>query len=184
VGIHSVTWIGANGQVAIAPLYVIPALQTPTPTRTNTPAPTATATPTPGVCVPGDTNFVATPSTANSIVPGTTNTGNACDDCATNITLPFTWMFYNQAMTTANVISNGNLQFNSTDAAFTNACLPAGAHNDGIYPLWDDLRTDAGAGLRGYPGGCAASSPRRPASRPAACSTSNGARCTSEPARR
>jgi hypothetical protein len=46
---------------------------------------TPTPTPTPA-CVP---NYVITQSTGASIVPGVTDTGNHCDDCATAVTLPF-----------------------------------------------------------------------------------------------
>jgi hypothetical protein len=73
VGIHSVRWVGANGQVAIAPLYVIPALATPTPTRTPTP-PTSTPTPTrTNTPVPTATNTTA-PTATNTPVPTSTNT--------------------------------------------------------------------------------------------------------------
>jgi N-acetylneuraminic acid mutarotase len=51
-GIHSVTFIGATGQVAIAPLYVLQGAVTPTPTATATQTSTATATATP-VCGSG-----------------------------------------------------------------------------------------------------------------------------------
>ena len=48
-GIHEVAFVGASGQVAIAPLYITPAGATPTPTRTATAgAGTATTTATAG----------------------------------------------------------------------------------------------------------------------------------------
>src|SRR5213079_2851862 len=53
VGIHEVAFIGDNGQIAIAPLYVIPGVGGPTPTNTFTP----TSTPTP-IC-PGSWTAVA-----------------------------------------------------------------------------------------------------------------------------
>src|SRR4029079_14503241 len=47
-----------------------------------------------------------------------------------------------------NAISNGNLQFNSTDTAFTKTCLPYAAANNAIMPHWDDfLLTGAGQGI-------------------------------------
>src|SRR5207237_2039183 len=103
---------------------------TPTPTATataphtptTTPTATATATPTPtGTCMPNDYTITTTTGT---IVPGTTDTGNHCDDCVTNIALPFPVTFYDQTFTSANVSSNGNLQFTSTNEAAINDCLP------------------------------------------------------------
>ena len=46
---------------------------------------------------------------------------------------------YDQTFTSINLSSNGNAQFMTTDAAFTNQCLPWSAHNYTIYPYWDDL---------------------------------------------
>ena len=112
---------------------------TQTPTSTTTPSPTATANP----CL------VYTISTGTgTIVPGTTNVGSACDDCSTNITLPFPVTLYNQTYTTASVSSNGQLNFGAADSAFTNTCLPDAATTYTIFPYWDDQRTDtAGSGI-------------------------------------
>src|SRR5205085_332115 len=44
-----------------------------------------------------------TTTDAGSIVPGTTDTGNHCDDCATTITFPFPVALYGYTFTTANV---------------------------------------------------------------------------------
>src|SRR5204863_1717056 len=60
---------------------------------------------------------------APPILPGTVNTGNSCDDCVTNITLPFPVSFYGQTFTTANLGSNGNLQFVGTNLSYVNTCL-------------------------------------------------------------
>ena len=38
-----------------------------------------------------------------------------------------------------NLSSNGNAQFMTTDAAFTNECLPWTSHDYTIFPYWDDL---------------------------------------------
>ena len=56
---------------------------TPSPTPTGSPTPT----PTPVGCA--TCNNYNTASGADKIVPGTTDTGNHCDDCTTPITLPF-----------------------------------------------------------------------------------------------
>jgi hypothetical protein len=46
---------------------------------------------------------------------------------------------YGQSFTTVNAVSNGNLQFLSSDATFTNTCLPYALANYAILPHWDDL---------------------------------------------
>src|SRR5213080_1520682 len=76
-----------------------------------------------------------------SIVPGTVDTGNHCDDCTTTIALPFPYTLYDQTYTTANVDSNGTLQFGSNLSVFTNSCLPSASHLYTIFPYWDDLYT-------------------------------------------
>jgi hypothetical protein len=98
-------------------------------------------------CVAGS-NYTTTTG-AGVIVPGTLDTGNHCDDCATNIPLPFPVRIYNLGpFNTVNVISNGNLQFTSSDATFTNVCLPNNVMIDAIFPMWDDfLTTGAGGGI-------------------------------------
>jgi hypothetical protein len=123
---------------------------TPTPTATRTPTPTATATatatgtatatPTPtGTCMPNDYTITTTTGT---IVPGTIDTGNHCDDCITPITLPFPVTFYDQTFFSVGISSNGNLQFTGTDAQdFSNVCLPTANLIDLIAPYWDDLST-------------------------------------------
>src|SRR5262249_36392944 len=46
-----------------------------------------------------------------------------------------------------------NAQFNTSDSAFTNVCLPWTGHDCTIFPYWDDLRTDANTGCSSYPDG-------------------------------
>jgi N-acetylneuraminic acid mutarotase len=78
------------------------------------------------------------------IVAGSTDSGNHCDDCVTSVILPFPYRLYDVNFTQANIISNGSLQFDSSNASFGNACLPAGSMSYAILPHWDDLRTDCG----------------------------------------
>src|SRR5262249_59777665 len=108
------------------------------PTTPRTPTATATATPTPtGTCMPNDYTITTTTGT---IVPGTTDTGNHCDDCITAITLPFPVHFYDQTYTTANLSSNGNIQFvSANDNDLTNLCLPTAVMNYLLAPYWSDL---------------------------------------------
>ena len=119
---------------------------TPTPTATPPPTPTPTATPTP--C-----GQYAIAQIGGGIMPGTTDIGNHADDLVTTIALPFTYTLYGNSYTSINLSSNGNAQFTTTDAAFTNVCLPWLAHNDSVFPYFDDQRTDVNAGCAGFPGG-------------------------------
>src|SRR5262245_1653610 len=92
----------------------------------------------PSTCGPG-ANYIFNQGTG-AFVPGITDIGNHGDDITTNIPLPFPVVLYKQApFTTANISSNGNLQYSSASTAFTNACLPMAAFNNSIMPHWDDL---------------------------------------------
>ena len=96
----------------------------------------------------GSTGYTITTSTGAAIVPGTTDFGNHADDGTTTIFLPFSFTFYGQTFSSATLSSNGNLQFNTANTAYGNACLPATGFTDAIFPHWDDLRTDtAGSGI-------------------------------------
>jgi hypothetical protein len=74
-----------------------------------------------------------------SIVPGSTDIGNHGDDEVTTIALPFPYSLYDQTFNSINLSSNGNAQFTTTDATFTNQCLPWTTHDYTIFPYWDDL---------------------------------------------
>jgi hypothetical protein len=90
--------------------------------------------------------YIVTSTTGASIVPGTADSGNHADDGTTTIALPFNYNFYGINYNTAALCSNGNIQFNTVNTAYVNACLPATGFTDAIYPHWDDLRTDIPAG--------------------------------------
>lgn len=137
-------------------------LGTPTPTFTGTP-PTATRTPTLTVTptitsTPCGTSANYTVATATAtIAAGTADIGNHTDDGATLINLPFTYNLYGQPFTSASASSNGQLDFLTADAGFTNVCLPDTAASFAIFPHWDDMRTDqvAGSNCPSYGGvGC------------------------------
>ena len=73
---------------------------TPTPTPTGTPSPTPTAT-----CKVSYTTATAT----GTITAGGTDIGNHCDDCSTQINLPFPVSVYgNPPISVATVGSNGD----------------------------------------------------------------------------
>src|SRR4051794_37404270 len=85
------------------------------------------------------TNYIISTSPGATVVPGTVDTGNHTDDGTTAVALPFPYVFYGTTYTTANVSSNGNIQFSSANGTFSNACpLPQATLNNLIMPLWDD----------------------------------------------
>ena len=130
----------------------------PTPTGTPpTPRPTNTvAPPTPTPC----SNYTSSTGTG-VIVPGTTNIGNNCDDCTTLITLPFPVQLYERTFTTAYVSSNGTIQFQSSDSAYGNACLPVQIFEYASIPFWMDLYTGDVAGGQGVFTSVTGSAPNR-----------------------
>jgi hypothetical protein len=96
----------------------------------------------------------------DTIVPGTTDTGNHCDDCDTLVPLPFTFHLYDQAYTSVNVNSNGRLDFVTVNEpnGFRTQCLPAppnvGPYDFTIFGLWHDQVTLTGlSGCASFPGG-------------------------------
>jgi hypothetical protein len=88
------------------------------------------------------TRYEVTQSTG-TIVPGTTQvTGfSNLDDGTAPLTLPFSYILYDQTFNTANLSSNGNLQFvsNNNDYGQSDVCLPLGQFNYAILPHWGDL---------------------------------------------
>src|SRR5437764_7057590 len=120
----------------------------PTPTGTPSPTPTATINP----CA----TYNTAPGTG-TITPGTTDTGNHCDDCATAITFPFPVSVYGQTFNSANVSSNGSLDLTGTQAPFTHGCqvLPNTLWSTAILPYQDDLETVVGLpGCSTWTNGC------------------------------
>ena len=81
--------------------------------------------------------------TTGAIVSGTTQvTGfSNLDDGTAPITLPFSYILYDQTFTTANVSSNGNIQFlsNNNDYGQGDVCFPLAQFNYAILPHWGDL---------------------------------------------
>ena len=78
---------------------------------------------------------------------GTDDTGNHCDDCVTNVALPFPVALYGASYSSVNVNANGNAQFISASDVFSNTCLPSVDMGPTIFAYWDDLDTD-GTGRR------------------------------------
>jgi hypothetical protein len=121
---------------------------TPTAPATATPTATATATPTPTGSPSCTPNYTFTSGTG-TLVPGTTDTGNHCDDCTTAISLPFSVTLYDQTFTSATVGSNGIFAFGTNNNAFAGSCLPVPTATYETMPFYRDQRTDAVSGCTG-----------------------------------
>jgi len=131
----------ATATVANTPTSTATVANTPT----NTPTATATATASPA-CTP---NYTINTSTGQTVVPGTTMVaGSNCDDCSNSVSLPFPFVFYGTAFNSVNAISNGNLQFTSSNTQFENTCLPITEMSNLVAAHFDDLLlTGAGQGI-------------------------------------
>jgi hypothetical protein len=85
------------------------------------------------------------------ITPGETLVaGTNCDDCVATVALPFNYTFYGQQFNTANVSSNGVLQFASAsnDYGQFQICFPLSQFSYAILAHWTDLQTNgAGEGI-------------------------------------
>ena len=115
-------------------------LTTPTPIRTVSPTPTA-------VCPVGGGRYVVAEGTA-TIVPGTLDTGNHCDDCSTLITLPFSVRLYEGTFTQATLHSNGVMRLGNGPIVYRFSCGPVFGTEFAIYPFQEDLvTTGAGQGI-------------------------------------
>ena len=132
-----------------------------TPTFTRTPILTSTPTPFPDCGTVSDYNISA--SFSASIVPGTADTGSHCDDCVTDVLIPFNFNIYGQLFSIVSASSNGNLQFVSTSNAFANSCFPVTSMNYAILAHWDDLETTntSGCGTCGIFSSTSGSAPNR-----------------------
>jgi len=112
----------------------------------GTPSPTPTASPTPTCQI----NYTTTTGTG-TITPGGTDIGNHCDDCFTQIDLPFPVNVYGTSTSTAFPASNGDLHFIEPPGGKSLAYLqcvpvnpdpPDGPFLNTFFPYYDDLRTD------------------------------------------
>jgi hypothetical protein len=96
-----------------------------------------------GVGITPGTTQVLTPTCADPSAPN--------DDCVATVTLPFPYTFYGQTFATANVSTNGVLQFssNNNDYGQNQICFPQlNQFNNAIFAHWTDLQTNgAGEGI-------------------------------------
>jgi hypothetical protein len=90
-----------------------------------------------------------------TIVPGTNDIGNHCDDCTTTISLPFGVDLFGSTFDSVVISSNGNLQFTG-NTAYGDALCPLPESNLGmaILPYQGDLRTDQTSDCSNFAGGC------------------------------
>ncbi len=111
---------------------------TRTSTVTNSPTITPTAFP---PCGTGADYVFTTAASAIDPTGKTLVTGSQADDSTVSVALPFSYAFYGQPFSTANLSTNGNVQFvsNTSDRNPNNVCLPSSVLNYAILPFWDDL---------------------------------------------
>src|SRR5262249_44966729 len=100
--------------------------------------------------VPG---YTVVTSLGNAIIPGTALVpGTNCDDCTQPVAFPFPVTFYGTTYASANVSSNGNLQFVSNDP--TNIPDPGRVPDPklatAILVFFSDLTASVGPGLGTY----------------------------------
>jgi hypothetical protein len=103
----------------------------------------------PSLASAGDNSYITNTQTGQSIIPGTTDIGNHCDDCVTQVTLPFQVPVYTTPYASAYVSSNGNIQFlTANDGVPFDACMPLAINgiDRAFIPYLGDLRTDETGG--------------------------------------
>jgi hypothetical protein len=121
--------------------------QTSTATRTATVTVTRTATATSTCVVLGHYTATVVVGTA-TILPGTVDLGNHCDDCLSQLVFPFPVQFYGEEYGKAVVSSNGNIQFVPESSSSASPCLPNTELNTAIMVYQGDLDTSgAGEGI-------------------------------------
>ena len=116
----------------------------------GSPTPTPTGSPS---CTPGYT----TATTTGTITAGGTDIGAHCDDCNTDIVLPFPVNVYGAPVSVATVGSNGDLQLIATPSEklffSLDQCVPVnpasnehGPFLNTLFPYYADLVTDESVG--------------------------------------
>ena len=116
----------------------------------GSPTPTPTGSPS---CTPGYTTATST----GTITPGGTDTGNHCDDCNTDIVLPFPVNIYGAPVSVATVGSDGDIQLTASPGQklffALDQCVPVNpdpaSHDpflNTLFPYYADLVTDESVG--------------------------------------
>jgi len=120
---------------------IVSGTPSPTPTPTASPTPTPTAT-----CQVTYTTATGT----GTVLAGGTDIGNHCDDCFTQIDLPFPVNVYGAPVSVAYPASNGDLHLANpgTKSFAYMQCVPVnpdppdGPFLNTLFPYYGDLRTD------------------------------------------
>jgi hypothetical protein len=131
-------WVWPLPSSPFTPPTVTPTVTGTPPTAT--PQATASATPVPPTC-PVYTVMTGTAA----LIPGTTDSGNHCDDCATAVQMPFPVKLYDQTFNVGYINSNGSFQFGPPAASYNTACLPDRNQSYSVIAYQADLTT-AGTG--------------------------------------
>src|SRR5438094_915121 len=93
----------------------------PMPSTAGCPAPPPPPPPAPPPPPPPD--YTISTETGQAIVPGVDDLGIHCDDCWRAVTFPFPVLIYGQTFTSANVNSNGVVNFTGENLWWDNGCL-------------------------------------------------------------
>ena len=99
-----------------------------------------------GSPAPEPTRYAVSTQSGQSLIVGTEDIGNHCEDCLTPIRFPFPVRLFGETYDSAILGADGVIQFESDTWNFTNACpLPHEQHRRAFFVHWDDLTT-AGPG--------------------------------------
>ena len=71
----------------------------------------------------GGITYTTTTQTGQSIIPGTADAGNHCDDCATPVDFPFPVTVYGSTYTSGFVTDNGSLQLLTSNGGASSGCF-------------------------------------------------------------
>jgi hypothetical protein len=91
---------------------------------------------------PDQYGYRCEPGASFAYIDATEDTLLYSDDGMVVVDLPFPFTFYGSSYQQVALSSNGNLQFTTENAAFTNECLnqgPVSGMGELIAPYWDDL---------------------------------------------
>lgn len=79
-------------------------------------------------------------------ISGTGTALNLTDDSEANVTLPFSFLFYDTVSTSLRIGSNGGILFDATSGSLpaSNTDIPASSPAPAILPYWDDLNPATG----------------------------------------